>query len=107
VLAEPLPARPQRRAARVRAREDEQAFIDGTAVILLDVSSNGVQVKSPIVLRPQQRVRLVLPPERGSVKTPAVVAWSTFEIGPTPQYRAGIAFAREIPNLVDGNVPKA
>jgi hypothetical protein len=107
VLAEPLPARPQRRATRVRARDDEQAFIDGTAVILLDVSSNGVQVKSPIVLRPQQRVRLVLPPERGSVKTPAVVAWSTFEIGPTPQYRAGIAFAREIPNLVDGYVPKA
>ena len=37
VLAEPLPARPQRRAARVRARDDEQAFIDGAPVTLLDV----------------------------------------------------------------------
>ena len=45
VLADPLPARPERRAARVRAREDEQAFIDGTPVTLLDVSTNGAQVR--------------------------------------------------------------
>lgn len=101
VLAEPLPARPQRRTGRVRARDDEQVFIDGALVTLLDVSSSGAQVRSSIVLRPQQRVRVVLSPERGAVKTGAVVAWSTFEIGPTPQYRAGIAFTRAIPNLVD------
>ena len=106
VLAEPLPARPQRRARRVRARDDEQALIDGTACTLLDVSANGLQVRSSIVLRPQQRVRVVFPAERGSVKTAAVVAWSTFEIGPTPQYRAGIAFTREIPSLVD-DTPQA
>jgi len=101
VLAEPLPARPTRRAARIQARDEEQAFIDGTAVTLLDLSASGAQVKSPVVLRPQQRVRLVLPPERGSVKTAAIVAWSRFEIGPTPHYRAGIAFSRAIPNLVE------
>jgi hypothetical protein len=106
VLAEPLPARPQRRARRVRAREDEQAIIDGATVSLLDVSSSGAQVLSNVVLRPQQRVRIVLAPERGSVKTAAVVAWSTFEIGPTPQYRAGLAFTRTLPNLVD-EVPQA
>jgi hypothetical protein len=106
VLAEPLPARPQRRATRVRARDDEQAFIDGAPVTLLDVSSSGLQVRSTIVLRPKQRVRVVLPPERGAVKTAAVVAWSTFEIGPTPQYRAGIAFTNAIPNVVD-DAPKA
>jgi hypothetical protein len=106
VLAEPLPARPQRRARRVRAREDEQAIIDGATVCLLDVSSSGAQVLSNVVLRPQQRVRIVLAPERGSVKTAAVVAWSTFEIGPTPQYRAGLAFTRALPNLVD-EVPQA
>lgn len=106
VLAEPLPARPQRRAKRVRAREDEQALIDGTPVTLLDVSSSGLQVRSTTVLRPQQRVRVVLPPERGAVKTAAVVAWSTFEIGSTPHYRAGIAFTSTIPNLVD-EAPKA
>jgi|SRR5688572_4702596 len=106
VLAEPLPARPQRRATRMRAREDEQAFIDGAPVTLLDLSASGAQVRSSIVLRPKQRVRLMLPPERGSVKTLAVVAWSTFEIGPTPRYRAGIAFTSAIPSLAD-DAPKA
>ena len=106
VLAEPLPARPQRRAKRVRARDDEQALIDGARVSVLDLSANGLQVISSVILRQQQRVRVVLPPERGSVKTAAVVAWSTFEIGPTPQYRAGLAFTSSIPNLVD-NAPQA
>jgi hypothetical protein len=107
VLAEPLPARPERQAARVRAREDEQVFIDGVPVTLLDVSANGAQVISTVVLRPKQRIRLVMPPERGSVKTAAIVAWSNFEIGPTPQYRAGIAFTRAIPDLVGENTPQA
>lgn len=106
VLAEPLPARPQRRAARVRARDDEQILVDGTPVTLLDLSAVGAQVRSPAVLRPQQRVRLVLR-ERGSVKTAAVVAWSTFEIGPKPRYRAGIAFSRSIPSLIDDGAPEA
>ncbi|HLG57364.1 MAG TPA: PilZ domain-containing protein [Vicinamibacterales bacterium] len=107
VLAEPLPARPQRRARRIRVRDDEQAFIDGTPVVLLDLSAVGAQVCSPTVLRPQQRVRVVLSPERGSVKTAAVVAWSTFEAGPTPRYRAGIAFTNSIPNLIDDGAPAA
>jgi hypothetical protein len=106
VLAEPLPARPQRRAERIRAGDDEQALIDGAPVMLLDVSAGGAQVRSTVVLRPQQRVRVVLPPERGAVKTAAVVAWSSFEIGPTPQYRAGLAFTRAIPSLVS-DTPKA
>src|SRR5262245_9116566 len=89
VLAEPLPARPTRRAARIRARDDEQVLIDGQAVTLLDLSASGAQVRSSMVLRPKQRIRLTLSPERGSVRTAAVVAWSSFEIGPTPQYRAG------------------
>jgi len=101
VLAEPLPARPQRRTTRVRARHDEQALIDGAPVAVLDFSENGLQVRSSTVLRPQQRVRVILPPERGSVKTAAVVAWSTFEIAPTPQYRAGLAFTSSFPHLVE------
>jgi hypothetical protein len=106
VLAEPLPARPQRRAARVRTRDDEQAFIDGAPVSLLDLSAVGAQIRSSTVLRPQQRVRLALAADRGSTRITAVVAWSTFEVGPTPHYRAGIAFSRAIPDLVD-DAPKA
>jgi len=100
VLAQALPPRPERRAARVRALQDERAFIDGQAVTLLDLSAVGAQVRSPTVLRPKQRIRLVLPAERGALKAVAVVAWSTFEIGPTPTYRAGVAFTRAIPEPV-------
>jgi hypothetical protein len=96
VLANPLPARPQRRTVRIRTSENEAALIDGTPVRLVDLSASGAQVYSTIVLRPQQRVKFVLPPERGSVKTTGVVAWSTFEMAPTPRYRAGIAFATTI-----------
>jgi hypothetical protein len=104
-LAEALPARPQRRAARLPARDDEQALINGQPVTLLNLSASGLQVRSGVVLRPQQRVRVVLPRDLGAVKTAAVVAWSKFEIGPTPQYRAGIAFSRAIPNVVEDAPP--
>jgi hypothetical protein len=30
-----------------------------------------------------------------------VVAWSSFEMAPTPRYRAGIAFTDPIPSLDD------
>ena len=98
MLAHTLPRRPERRAARIPATADEQAFIDGQPVTLIDLSVAGAQVRSHTVLRPRQRIRLVLPPERGSVKAVAVVAWSSFEIGPTPTYRAGVAFTRAIPD---------
>jgi hypothetical protein len=100
VLANPLPARPQRRAARIKTAENEAALVDGTPVRLLDLSASGAQVYSTIVLKPQQRVKFVLSPERGSIKTTGVVAWSIFEMAPTPRYRAGIAFAAAIPGLV-------
>jgi hypothetical protein len=98
VLAQALPPRPERRAPRVRATADERAFIDGQPVTLIDLSTVGAQVRSDVVLKPRQRIRLVLPPERGSLRAVAVVAWSTFEIGPTPTYRAGVAFTRAIPD---------
>jgi len=40
------------------------------------------------------------------VKMSAVVAWSNFEIGSTPHYRAGLAFTSAIPSLAD-DAPKA
>ncbi|HVQ16547.1 MAG TPA: PilZ domain-containing protein [Vicinamibacterales bacterium] len=98
-LAHALPPRPERRAQRIRAADDEQVFVDGQPVRLIDLSAVGAQVRSETVLKPRQRIRVVLAPERGSVKAVAVVAWSTFEIGPTPTYRAGVAFTRAIPDL--------
>jgi len=98
-LAYALPPRPERRAQRILAADDEQVLVDGQPVRLIDLSAVGAQVRSETVLKPRQRIRVVLAPERGSVKAVAVVAWSTFEIGPTPTYRAGVAFTRAIPDL--------
>jgi hypothetical protein len=95
-LSDPLPPRPERRAARFPAAQDEQAFIDGQAVTLIDLSAVGAQVRSASVLRPGQRIRMVLSPARGSVKTVAVVMWSQFEIAGTRSYRAGLAFTSPI-----------
>jgi hypothetical protein len=105
-LACPLPARPTRRAARLRTAEHEVATVDGSQVALIDLSASGAQVRSSMVLRPQQRVKFVLSPERGSMRTSGVVAWSTFEMAPAPRYRAGIAFSGAIPGL-DVDVPLA
>ena len=97
-LSDPLPPRPERRAIRLPAARDEQAFIDGQVVTLIDLSAVGAQVRSASVLRPRQRIRMVLSPARGSVKTVAVVMWSQFEIAGTRGYRAGLAFTSPIPD---------
>lgn len=100
VLAQALPPRPERRAARLQILSEEQAFIDGQPVTLIDLSATGAQVFSPTVLKPRQRVRLVLSPERGSAKAVAIVAWSKLESGAPLGYRAGIAFTDPIPEPV-------
>ncbi len=91
--------RPERRGQRIRAAEDEQALVDGQPVTLIDLSPAEPRCARTTVLKPRQRIRVVLAPERGSVKAVAVVAWSIFE-GPTPTYRAGVAFTRAIPDPI-------
>ena len=46
-------------------------------------------------------MKVVLSPERGSSEDDRIVAWSTFEMAPTPRYRAGIAFTEALPQLAD------
>jgi hypothetical protein len=96
VLAQALPPRPERRAERTQILPEEQVLIDGQPVTLIDLSAVGAQVLSPVVLKPRQRVRVVLSPERGSAKAVAIVAWSTLENSAMPGYRAGIAFTKPI-----------
>ena len=97
-LAQPLPPRPKRSAARVPAQSDEHVMVDGHAALLLDLSATGVQVRSTVSLRPNQHVRVVLS-ARSSLKTAGVVVWSMLEGGPPMRYRAGIAFTSPIPAL--------
>jgi len=108
-LAEPEPAiveaprvekapviefRGTRRAPRYRVAGTLDALVDGTQASLVDLSVIGAQVVSPIVLKPNQRVRMSLQDYAGAVRFNASVAWASFEIPPNsgPRYRAGLEF---------------
>ncbi|MDE3153893.1 MAG: PilZ domain-containing protein [Acidobacteriota bacterium] len=89
-----LDYRGTRRAPRVRMTPGLDVLVDGNPVALVDLSTFGAQVVSPIVLRPNQRVRVVLPEPKGGLRLGATVAWASFEIPTpaTPRYRAGLQF---------------
>ena len=89
-----LDRRGTRRADRIRIAGDVEVLVDGNPAALVDVSTMGAQVLSPTVLRPNQRVRMAIPDDRGTIRCAAVVAWASFEIptGSGPRYRAGVEF---------------
>ena len=93
-----------RRAARYKMAADVEAVVDGNVVALVDLSIIGAQVVSPTILRPNQRVRVVLTDEAGTVRFNAAIAWASFEIPPKtgPRYRAGVTFTDADPEAVDG-----
>lgn len=85
-----------RRATRVRLREGLDALLEGHTVRLVDLSSYGAQITSTGVLKPNQRVRISLVDENGSIRCVALVVWAAFELPRPPRarphYRAGLAF---------------
>ena len=100
VAVEELPAPPvdqrgTRRASRVRISDGVEVGIDGSQALLIDLSIVGAQVISPVILKPNQRVRVSLPDTPRPIRMSAAVAWAFFEMpkgSPSPQYRAGIEF---------------
>jgi hypothetical protein len=91
----PFERGPTRRAARVRVFADLKAEIDGAPAALVDFSLLGAQVLSPIILRPNQRVRMILLEEGEPIRATAGVAWSSFERSRNPAslvFRAGMEF---------------
>ena len=65
------------------------------AGLLVDLSSLGAQVLSSSVIRPRQRVRMLLPRKEGTFLCKGRVVWAAFELSSahgTPQYRAGVKF---------------
>lgn len=91
----PLDLSGTRSAPRFSVAESVDATVDGNSVALIDLSSCGAQVVSTTVLKPNQRVRMTLTDNQGSVRLKATVAWASFEIPPNsaPRYRAGLDFA--------------
>jgi hypothetical protein len=99
----PLDQRGTRRAQRFKLIDGIAIMIDGNAATVVDLSTDGAQVVSPAILKPNQRVRIGLADDHGALRFNAAIAWAFFEIPPNkePHYRAGISFADADGSAVD------
>ncbi|MBI4477560.1 MAG: PilZ domain-containing protein [Acidobacteria bacterium] len=89
-------------ARRYPIRQGVEVIIDGNPVTLVDLSIEGAQVISPSLLRPKQRVRIVLSDKGTSLRYTGTIAWASFEL-PSPnvqRYRAGVAFVNPEPDAI-------
>lgn len=89
-----------RRVPRIRMRRGIDVQIDGATASLIDLSTMGAQVVSQTVLKPRQRVRVVLAVDPYTIRAVGTVAWALFENpkgGLPPQYRAGLEFTTADP----------
>jgi hypothetical protein len=84
-----------RRASRFKVVESLNAVVENGRANLVNISIIGAQVVSPSVIRPTQKVKIMLPDAHDMVPLTANVAWSTFEriqLQTEPYYRAGMEF---------------
>lgn len=96
----PLDVAGTRRVPRIRMRSGLDVQIDGATASLIDLSTMGAQVISSTVLKPRQRVRVVLNVDPYLIRAAGTVAWALFEIpkgGQPPHYRAGLEFSSADP----------
>jgi hypothetical protein len=85
-----------RRANRFKILESVDAVVESGQATLVNISILGAQVVSQPVLKPTQKVKIVLPDTDDMLRLTAHVAWVTFEQpqpGSAPHYRAGMEFS--------------
>ena len=92
-----------RRAPRSTMAANVDADINGDVVKVVVLSTFGAQVESATILRPNQRVRLTLADDRGTLRCNGLVIHASFEMPPKarPRYRAGLAFVDADPGAVE------
>jgi hypothetical protein len=61
-------------------REGVDIIVDGHAVRLIDLSTEGAQVTSTLVLKPNQRVRVSLVDESGTQRLAGLIVWAAYEL---------------------------
>ena len=87
----PVDYRGTRRAERFIIAGNIEVQIEGNPAHLVNMSAVGVQVTSPTILKPNQKIRLSLSGQPGATRYKSVVAWASFELPQgIPRYRAGI-----------------
>ena len=89
-----LDQRGTRRAPRFKMADNVRAVIDGKPGTVIDLSTVGAQVVSPVGLKPNQQIAMALIDETSKVPFNASVAWTAFEMTPSgpPRFRAGLNF---------------
>jgi hypothetical protein len=92
-----------RRSPRYPVDELVEVLIDGQMAAVVNLSSEGAQLVSANVLKPNQRVLVSLSDGEDVLRFNAAVAWSSFEIPRTggPRYRAGLEFLDANPDALN------
>lgn len=94
-----------RRAPRFRVRAGVELQLDGNPAAVIDLSTVGAQVISPTVLRPNQKVRIIIPNDDLQMRFRGAIAWAKFELPKAPikapQYRAGVEFTDADAKAID------
>jgi hypothetical protein len=102
--AKPVEYSPVREASRVKIDERIEVMLDGSASSLVDISSIGAQVLSPLALRPNRVVKMTLRDGESSLGCKVRVMWARFEQpeGATAaHYRVGLKFTDLEPEALD------
>jgi hypothetical protein len=83
-----------RQALRIKMQEGIEVVLDGSASSLVDISSIGAQLLSPLALRPNKVVKMTLRGEESSLSSKVRVMWARFEPkgSGAAQYRVGVKF---------------
>ena len=92
-----------RSSQRFAMIEGLTVLLDGNPARLVDLSLCGAQVIASAMLKPNQRVRILLT-SGGRARIGAAVQWANFEVpqGGKPCYRAGLKFIDADPQLIAG-----
>jgi len=84
-----------RRVPRFLAQHVLKALAESSTIEVVDLSVLGAQVISQPLMRPNQKLKVGLPDDTGTVQVTASVAWSVFEKSanaPEPYFRVGVEF---------------
>jgi len=96
---------PARQARRLKIREGIDVTLDGATSALVDMSSIGAQVLSPLALRPNRVVKMTLNGDESTLTCKVRVMWARFEQPQdkaAAQYRVGVKFTDLEPKAIDG-----
>jgi hypothetical protein len=96
---------PARQARRLRIREGIEVTLDGANSSLVDMSTIGAQVLSPLALRPNRVVKMTLRGDESNLTCKVRVMWARFEQPQdkaAAQYRVGVKFTDLEPKAIDG-----